>query len=225
MQRRIISLLISVVLLCGMSLTAFAHDVPDLTRTGTIEITMKTGETTVPGGTVTAIRVGEIWEEDGNYSFRLNEQLRDSGLSLEDIQSPELAADLARYAEEHDLGGKTQTVDREGHVSFADLELGLYLVVQKKAAEGYCAISPFLIGLPNLEDGVYVYEVDASPKVDLEPAPEEPDKPTPEKPKDETLPQTGQLNWPVPLLAVSGLALFFMGWVMRFKGRKNGHET
>lgn len=235
MQRRIVSLLIAVWLLCGLSLTAFAHDVPDLTREGIIEVTMKMGNTTVPGGTLTAIRVGDIQEDDGNYSYVLSEDFEQSGLSLEDVQSAELASDLAQYAEEHSIEGVTKEIGDDGYVTF-QVELGLYLLVQNEAAEGYCAISPFLIGVPNVEDGVYVYEVDASPKVNLIPdeEEEEPDQPTPDKPstdnpstdkpKDETLPQTGQLNWPVPLLAVSGLVLCLAGWAMRVRGRKDEYE-
>lgn len=41
----------------------------------------------------------------------------------------------------------------------------------------------------------------------------EPTKPTePDKP---TLPQTGQLWWPVPLMAIAGLVLFLLGWLRR----------
>ncbi|MCD7821787.1 MAG: hypothetical protein LUG64_06230, partial [Clostridiales bacterium] len=34
------------------------------------------------------------------------------------------------------------------------------------------------------------------------------------------LPQTGQLNWPVPVLAVSGVVLFALGWGLSRSGRK-----
>ena len=27
------------------------------------------------------------------------------------------------------------------------------------------------------------------------------------------LPQTGQLNWPIPVMAISGMLLFAFGWV------------
>lgn len=35
--------------------------------------------------------------------------------------------------------------------------------------------------------------------------------------------QTGQLNWPIPILAITGIALFTIGWVMTFmkKDKKN----
>lgn len=34
------------------------------------------------------------------------------------------------------------------------------------------------------------------------------------------LPQTGQLNWPVPVLACSGVLLFAIGWVLNRQGKK-----
>ena len=40
-----------------------------------------------------------------------------------------------------------------------------------------------------------------------------PDSPKPEK--DKTLPQTGQLWWPVPILAVLGMTAFLIGWIKR----------
>lgn len=43
--------------------------------------------------------------------------------------------------------------------------------------------------------------------------PDDPTKPT------EKLPQTGQLNWPIPLLVVMGVGLFAMGWILCFKNR------
>lgn len=48
--------------------------------------------------------------------------------------------------------------------------------------------------------------------------------PHPPKPADPTLPDTGQLNWPIPVLVVLGLILFSLGWVLRFGKKKDGHE-
>lgn len=45
-------------------------------------------------------------------------------------------------------------------------------------------------------------------------------EPSPDKPKDETLPQTGLLWWPVPVLAGAGMALCYMGW----RRQKNSEE-
>ena len=38
-----------------------------------------------------------------------------------------------------------------------------------------------------------------------------------------TLPQTGQLNWPVPVLAAFGLCLIAAGWALRCGGQRKHH--
>lgn len=59
-------------------------------------------------------------------------------------------------------------MDKDGEIAFTGLELGLYLLVQHKAAKGYETAAPFLVSVPMEEDGVLRYDVDASPKVELE---------------------------------------------------------
>ncbi len=296
MRRGIVWLLVAVLLL-GAPLMTYAaeNDELDLTQTGSIEVTMKQEEVVVPGGTLTLYRVGEIQQQNGNYSFGLVEDFADSGESLEDISSPELAEGLAGFAQVEK--GKTLQIDENGNVMFDDLELGLYLVVQYDAAEGYENVSPFLVSVPVNINGTYIYQVDATPKVGLinggppippdvtptptpgpdvtptptpgpdvtptptpgpdvtpTPTPGPYDTPTPTPGPDitptpaptptppptvvptptpvvtptptpaPTLPQTGQLNWPIPLLAVVGLALFVVGWILRFGQKKENDE-
>lgn len=273
MRKRAFTLLIAAVLFGLMQITAYAKEVPDMSRTGSIQITMRRGDRVVSGGSLTIHRVGDIFEDDGNYSFVLNESYADSGLSLADIQSAELAKQLSQYAKTNRLEGTTKTIGDDGTVTFDGLEPGLYMLVQNRAASGYYAADPFLLGLPMPEGETYLYDVVASPKVELRPSkgggggggsdpggdptppggPGEPDVPgepgDPAGPSGDSdapvdplfeigdplnpraglsmhaLPQTGQLNWPVPVLVVAGLVLFSAGWVMRFgKIRKNGYE-
>ena len=113
-----------------------------------------------------------------------------------------LAAELAAYAARAEAPCSTATADETGVVSFAGLGEGLYLLTQ---ADGRFA--PFLVTVPL--DGVYT--VDATPKMTLAPASPTP-TPTPTGP---TLPQTGQLWWPVPVLAVLGLFCVAIGWRRR----------
>ena len=52
-------------------------------------------------------------------------------------------------------------------------------------------------------------------------SPGNPDNPvSPGRPDTPVLPQTGQLNWPIPVLACSGVLLFAAGWVLNKKGKK-----
>ena len=48
-------------------------------------------------------------------------------------------------------------------------------------------------------------------------------EPPPTEPGEPDLPQTGQLNWPIPLMAVAGLGFFVVGWTLCF-GKKREHN-
>lgn len=217
LYKRFAMLLLAPLFLCAMSVTAYAHDVPDTSRKGTISVTLTYEDSPVSGGSFTLYRVGAVSEEDGNYSFVLTGEFTGCNVLLEDIQSAQLAKELADYAADHRVAGTTREIGSEGEVSFTDLELGLYLIVQNTAAHGYSKVDAFLVSVPMHENGAYIYAVEASPKVELE-RETEPGQPT--TPTGPSLPQTGQLNWPVPVLAVLGLCLFSVGWTLRFgKGR------
>lgn len=230
--KRFIALCLSVVLLGSVHAAAYAQETPDTSKEGRISITMIYEDKAVPGGTLTLYRVGEIEENDGNYSFILTDNFKDSGVRLTEVSDPELAKNLAGYAEDREIAGMTENIDDSGKIIFAEQKTGLYLLVQREAAEGYSKISPFLVSVPMEENGTYVYSVDASPKLELEKEPDEtpetseeattPSQPT--VPGNRTLPQTGQLNWPVPVFAMSGLALFFVGWLLRFGRKKERYE-
>lgn len=227
-MKRIVTMLITILLVGGLSLTALAHEVPDLSQNGSITFTMDWGGEPLDSGKLSMYRVGDIVEDDGNYSFELIDELKNSNLSLDNVNDRALAEDLAVLAEDEDLLELTAPI-RDGRAEFADLEPGLYVVVQAEsdASKGFAPISPFLISTPNYENGHYEPHVVADPKVPLETEPSEPTEPTepePTKPKDPNLPQTGQLNWPVPVLVVSGLTLFIMGWFLRFGRKKEKYE-
>lgn len=221
MRKQIISLLTVLIMLCSLSTMAFAHDIPSMSEKGSIEITIHCGHTIITNGTIVLYRVGEIYEDNGNYSFALTGDFISCGQSLEDVHSSELAKDLADYATDQTLTGVTKEIDQNGKVKFSDLDLGLYLLVQSEISEGYNKADPFLVSVPMMENGKYVYHIDASPKVELE---KEQEPTSPPTMPDPILPQTGQLNWPVPLLVVMGLGIFAVGWVLRFGWRKGPYE-
>lgn len=228
-KNRIFALFLALILSLSLCTAASAHDVPDLDRTGEISVTMKEDGKTVPGGSLTLYRVGEVVENDGDYAFALVEELDNTGIVLNDLQSASLAEKLAKEVKDSKLTGATQTIDGNGKAVFEELELGLYLAVQNKAASGYEKADPFLITLPMYDGEAYQYEVDASPKVQLEQAKDSPDdddddNDTTGGKRDDRLPQTGQLNWPVPVLAMAGLFLLIVGVALRRKGQENANE-
>lgn len=212
--KKLAALFLALALLCALSLTAYAHEVPDESRTGSITVTLAYDGEAVTGGILTAYQVGEIVEDDGNYSFGKTAAMADFDGSYDDLDSESLAAAVAAFVEKNGISAYATKSNTNGTVTFSDLELGLYLIVQTEACDGYDAISPFLVSVPAYEDGAYVYDVDASPKMgtltETEPEPTTSTTTT----TTTTLPQTGQLNWPVPVLAMLGLLLVVLGWAL-----------
>lgn len=198
--KRLPMLVVMVLALCLTSVPAYAHEVPDASRRGTISVTMAYDGTRVPGGSVTLYRVGDVVSDDGNYIFTLTSECAASGVSLDDLESPEAAQALADWAVSHGLSGVTVPVGDDGVATFTDVALGLYVMVQHDPATGYYAIDPFLIGMPLTEDGSYVYDIDASPKLELE------KKPTP-PPTEEENPETGEAELPIVPLLVGGVVV------------------
>ena len=227
MRKRLRSLL-ALLLLLSLPLSAAAHPVPDERKDGhcSITVTMTYQEKALGGGTLALYKVGDVAEEDGNYSFVPVAAIRQDFPQFGDIQSPDLAEKLSKLESKlTPVTALPQKVGDNGKVTFLDLPFGLYLVVQKTAPAGYGKTEPFLVSLPYLEEGEYQYDVASQPKTDLER--DVTTKPTtspttkPASSSGGKLPQTGQLWWPVPVLACGGLGCIVVGLIRK---RRAGDE-
>ncbi|MCD8035848.1 MAG: peptidase [Clostridiales bacterium] len=267
-NRRTFALIVALVMMLSANVTAFAAAVGadlDLDRTGSITITLEDSDgDTVSGGEITIYQVAVLYFDNGNMAYELTTAFSDYTGTL-DVTDTSLAELLADYVDDNDISGtSSKTVGSSGTVTFSNLELGLYLVVQTASSSSYKTISPFVVTVPIDDDGTWDYTVDASPKVGtvtpIEPddpdspstplKPKNPDEPEPDEPYEPTnpdnptdhdnpddshdtpsvdtpsessepaLPQTGQLNWPIPVLAVCGLVLFAVGWLLKTSDRK-----
>lgn len=215
-MKRIFSLLLTVLLMLMLPLTALAQEVPDLTRKDcAIRVQVRYDGKKIEGGKLTAVRVGYVAAEGAGYVFRW---YKDDSI-IGDVSSREFLRaarqDYERNAE--DYVAYTQKI-RKGLCEFTGLTPGLYLVVQSQASPGYSPLNAFLVTVPYMQDGTYQYDVTADAKSSLE---KEPESTTPTKPPASSLPQTGQTNWPIPVLAVVGMLLFAAGWLLCFGRRKD----
>ena len=211
--------------------TASAREVPEEGRTGSITVTMRYDGKPLPDGELTIYQVGKVDGADGDYWFCAKEPFKkwDEDIRrLEDADVEKLAAELAVYVEREKLTGTPAPIDDYGKAVFDDdghgLQQGLYLVIQTDPAEGFEKISPFLVSLPYYDGEKYVYDVTAATKNELEQEASKPTNPTnptnpPSSKPGTKLPQTGQLNWPVPVMVISGMTLFVIGWMLRFRKR------
>lgn len=228
MRKKTIALLLAFAVYLSLGFRVYAAQLPDEDRAGSLTIQLSFEGEPLEGGALTIARVGQIEITDGNAGFALVDALS-GGPALEKLEDPELAAVLADLALERNL--TVQNVEiTQGKAVFVGLKTGLYLVTQRPedVTEGFDGIRPFLLSLPQWIDGAYVYDLTASPKVPLETEPTEPTQPTdptePTEPEHE-LPQTGQLNWPVPILTTLGLIFFAAGWILCFHRRRDHDEA
>lgn len=224
MVKRVFTAVTAVLLVFSLCLPVFAHEVPDTGRQDcSITVTMHLGSQRVGGGSLQLYRVGDISCDDGNYFFVPSEKFQDCEESFADVTSSELAQALAKLAQKQ-TPMKTQSIDKDGVACFKDLTPGLYLVIQNKAASGYQKAKPFLVSVPmyNQNTQKYDYDVDASPKVAIkkETTPTQSGTTQPKPPK---LPQSGQVNWPVPVLLMVGLSMMLAGWLLR-RGQRSSED-
>ena len=198
-MRRILGVL---VLVCILAIPVAARGLPDMDQTGSISVTIRYDGAAVSGGTLTLYRVGNIQEADGNYSFTLTERFASSSITLENIHAADTAAKLSDFAQRKGIDGTTGKISTDGKLTFGDLEPGLYLLAQRKAAEGYQKLSPFLVSLPMRSADGYTYQVDAGPKV----------SPIPAQPENTQQPATGQPGWPIWIFLFSAIGLTVLGY-------------
>lgn len=293
-------LMLSVMLLLSATATAFAADSAeslDLNRKGSVTLTLRdtaNDHSAIPGGTFTLYSVADVKYEKFNIAYVFTPDFSGSGVSLGDLNAQGTAGALEDYAVFNELTGVTRTADDEGRVTFDDLSLGLYLIVQEGSVPGYYPISAFLVSVPmrGAEQNEWVYDVDASPKAEVsavttltvkkvwnDNGKNRPSSVTVQLLKDgiaaetvqlsdanswqytwdglsgdfewnvkeinvpvgytagyytsesvvtitntTSLIVTGQLNWPVPVLAGCGVLLFSFGWFLTFARRKRTDE-
>lgn len=231
--RKAIALLVMTAVFAVFCSAAFAQEI-DLDATGSISLTFKDSGTgaAVPGGTVALYKVADIASSEAGLSYEYTQAFSACEAELTNLTSSTLIDLLTAIAAQDSTNAVVQTIGTDGVCRFGDLSTGLYLLVQKTTAEGYVAVSPFLVTLPLSDGDNWVYDVVATPKMGTYSSTTTSTSTTSSTSSTSgtgnvmgdgsgnKLPQTGQLNWPIPVLAVSGILLFFLGWTIVFGGKK-----
>ncbi len=239
LKLKIITILI-LVLATALNFSVFtsASEKINLCKLGSVTITSQIDDVVVPGGHITLYKVGEINITVNGYCFAPIDCLADYAQYFDDLKfSSDDACAIAENVKERLVKPIAEEhIGDDGKVSFKNLSLDLYLVVEDEPAPGYEEFDPFLVPLPYANEEELVYDLSAEPKIrvanfistDVTDVTDDNGKTTanPNGNTDNTvvdLPKTGQLWWPVPLLASAGLLFFIVGIVM--SRRKNSDEN
>ena len=184
------------------------------------------GEIPVTGGKLQLRQVAR-WD-DAQKKLVWCEGYENAGLPIEKPFGGDSAAWLFVFAEKGEFPAREVEIGSDGKARVEGLEYGLYLVSQREPFEGYNAIQPALISVPLEINKTWIFDVEASPKLEpLIPETSETTEPTettvPSTTEPTTdIPKTGQVNWPVPILLLAGSVLIILGLCLR---REKRHET
>lgn len=149
-------------------------------------------------------------DEHGNFVFASG--FEGCTLNINDLTESNLE-NLKNYAKTNTNPLTIKTTNSTGEFVLSDLELGTYLFVQENKTEDII-MQTMLVFVPesNSEDELN-YEITAKPKILNKEIVEHNVASNTKIVKDEQLPYTGVLNWPIPVLVVIGIAIFSIAWL------------
>ncbi|MBE6835121.1 MAG: hypothetical protein E7515_02580 [Ruminococcaceae bacterium] len=199
---------------------------------GSITVVMinKANKKPVENADVTVVKVADCSYTESDITFSLNYDFYDTGVDLNSTDAPET---LYASAKEKGVSGLNVKSDSDGMIIIASCDLGVYLIYSQDEI-----FSPFLVFVPMVTDDGISFDITAEPKIDIseetvpdpvidtnttEPATTSDDTKVtqPSKPSGgEKLPQTGMLQYPVPLLGLCGVLMFSKGFIMYANGKK-----
>lgn len=221
MIKKLCCILCCIAILCLTATTGFAEGwywYDDAPQTGTITFDFNTDGISVSGGSVD-MRMVAIHDPE-TKSLQFCEGWENCGLDLNEFLDETAAQRLLAYAEANELAAHEIKIGSDGRAKVTELPMGVYLVSQSIPFDGYTCMVPALISVPLMgDDHNWMFDIQAQPK--LEPLVPETTVPNTETPPPE-LPPTGQVNWPVPLMLLSGCFLILLGICLR---RDKRHET
>lgn len=105
--------------LVGLSgLTAYAHDVPDESKKGSITVDFEYDNKAVTGGRLALYRIAKVRQTDGNYDFENLPEFAGFHKDMSDLTSAELARCLADFVNSHNILPVDTRDNRTGSVTF-----------------------------------------------------------------------------------------------------------
>lgn len=227
-MKNIICMIVVCLIIFTASFNAFAQkaELPANQR-GTLTINISYKGNAVADGEFTIFCVATVSEDGETYTA--TKDFEECSINFNRLDDNDLPNYIYEYVLLNGIKGTVKKVNYKGEVKFEGLEDGLYFIAQTKGTLGYEAAAPFLAEIPNYnsETNKWEYNLEAKPKVlpDSMTVPSEPTETQPETENPITmpsdmLPHTGQLNWPVPVLAFAGIILFIIGFAMYNERKK-----
>lgn len=167
MGRKIILICVTILLFFTYFDTTFAEGF-DRYKRGSISVTLTEQKQNDPivGAELSVYHIATVTiNGEGNLIYEYTKDFKKMNVAMEDA---ELVAKMDSYISHHNIPSAKIITDDEGIAVCKELPLGLYFVKQTGTVEGFAPCTPFLVTVPSKNDDGYVYDVNASPKTEVE---------------------------------------------------------
>ena len=166
MRRKILTFCVTILLLFACFNGVSAEEF-DPSKTGSISVTLMEQNQNEPivGATFSVYYVTTArLNPEGDLIYHYTEDFARLDIALDDIS---LAEKLDGFVAQETVPSIKITTNAQGTATCEELPIGLYFVKQTGAVEGFAPCASFLVTVPNVENGEYVYQVNASPKTEV----------------------------------------------------------
>lgn len=140
----------------------------DFSKKGNINISLLDNDNKgISNAEITIYKIANAVLKNANLAYENIEQLNSCNIDLSKINENSITQELIDCVDKNANFKKTATTNDEGIVSFDDLDLAIYLVVQSKKVPGTSSIDPYMISIPQIEDNSWIYSINSIPKSDI----------------------------------------------------------
>lgn len=137
----------------------------DFNKKGNLEITLNDNENEgVSDALISLYYVASANVKDNNLSYIFTKDFKDCNISLDKLENKENEIYNCVTSK---IKSNDKYTNQTGKVTYNNLDLGLYLVVQKNKKEGYSNIDPFLVIIPESIEDRWNYNIEALPKTEI----------------------------------------------------------
>lgn len=118
------------------------------------------------GGSFAIYKVATLIKDADGYDFVLTNDFAPGDFNLYNFSSPSLVFDVSDYIFNEGIAPLDIVTLKRGVAKFPNLPCGLYIIEQYEPIPGYFPINSFLVSIPMLIGDGYVYDINATPKIE-----------------------------------------------------------
>lgn len=137
----------------------------DFDKKGSLLVTLKDNtDDGINGVNISLYHIANVDVENSNLVYKYTSDFKNCNVSLKKIDN--IAKQLNGCIND-EIKSLEEKTNEQGEANYNNLDLGLYLVVQKDKKKGYSSFESFLISIPKNENNKWNYSIKTFPKNEI----------------------------------------------------------